>query len=871
MTKTLIIAEKPSVASDIAKSLGGFKKEKDFWESDDYVLTSAVGHLLEIKEPEEYEVKRGKWTFNHLPVIPSHFDSSPIAKTSSQLRLVTKLIKRKDVSALINACDAGREGELIFRLIAEHAKNKKPIQRLWLQSMTPNAIREGFNNLRSDEEMLPLAQAARSRAEADWLVGINGTRAMTAFNSQNGGFFLTTVGRVQTPTLSIVVEREKEIRNFIPRSYWEVHGAFQCANGTYEGRWIDKTFKKDPADPEKNAVRIWDKKQAEAIVAACQGKQGIVTEESRPATQVSPQLFDLTSLQREANARFGFSAKRTLDAAQRLYEQHKALTYPRTDSRHLPEDYIGTCYQTMAALSGQTAYKPFADMVTANKWIHPNRRIFDNRKISDHFAIIPTLQPLKTTREDDQKLYDMVVRRFLAVFFPAAEFQVTTRYTDIGEHRFLSNGRVMTKPGWMAVYGKETQVNNGKDSEKTLVPVKNKETVSAEDIRANGESTKPPARFTEATLLGAMERAGKMVENDELAEAMKEKGLGTPATRASIIEGLLKEYLTREGRELIPTPKAFQLMTLLNGLGIQELTKPELTGEWEYQLSQMEKGQISREEFMQHIAGMAEDIVGQAKEYDGDTVPGDYAVLKTPCPQCGGVVQENYKRFACTHCDFSITKMPGARMFSIPEVEELLEKRQIGPLQGFRAKTGFPFAAILKIAEDPEKGGLRMEFDFGQPKEDEAEPFDPTGKTPVGTCPACKGNVYDTGMAYQCEHNLSKEKTCKFRSGRIILQQEIAPEQMTKLLTEGKTDLLEGFISKRTNRPFKAYLEMGKAGKIGFKFEESTAKKTSRRATTKAAEAKAETAEKPAKKTATSAKKATTAKKTTRTRKTTKA
>lgn len=859
MTKTLIIAEKPSVASDIAKSLGGFTKEKDFWESDDYVLTSAVGHLLEIKEPEECEVKRGKWTFNHLPVIPPKFDSSPIAKTSSQLRLVTRLIKRKDVGALINACDAGREGELIFRLIAEHAKNKKPIQRLWLQSMTPNAIREGFKNLRSDEEMLPLAEAARSRAEADWLVGINGTRAMTAFNSQNGGFFLTTVGRVQTPTLSIVVEREKQIQNFVPRNYWEVHAAFNCANSSYEGRWINKTFKKDPADAEKTNVRLWTESEAQAIVDACRGKHGIVTEESRPATQISPQLFDLTSLQREANARFGFSAKRTLDAAQRLYEQHKALTYPRTDSRHLPEDYIGPCYQIMGALGGQATYKPFADQVTANKWIHPNRRIFDNKKISDHFAIIPTLQPLKTTREDDQKLYDMVIRRFLAVFFPAAEFQVTTRYTDVGEHRFLSNGRVMTKPGWLAIYGKEAQVSTGKESDKTLVPVNNKENVNTQDVWSKGESTKPPARYTEATLLGAMERAGKLVDDGDLAGAMEGKGLGTPATRAAIIEGLLKEYLTREGRELVPTPKAFQLMTLLNGLGIRELTLPELTGEWEYQLAQMEKGQISRDEFMKRIAGMAENIVGHAKEYDGDTVPGDYATLKTPCPQCGGCVKENYKRFACTSCDFSITKMPGSRMFSIPEVEDLLEKRQIGPLQGFRAKTGFPFAAILKITEDPEKGGLRMEFDFGQPKEDDAEPFDPTGKTPVGACPVCKGNIYDTGMAYQCEHALGKEKTCKFRSGRIILQQEIAPEQMTKLLTEGKTDLLQGFISKRTNRPFKAYLEMGKGGKIGFKFEEAAKKTTKRAASKTTTETAAETAATPAKKPA--AKKTTRAKK----------
>lgn len=865
MTKTLIIAEKPSVANDIAKSLGGFTKQGDYLESDDYVLTSAVGHLLEIKAPDEYEVKRGKWTFSHLPVIPPKFALEPIAKTAPRLKLLAKLIRRKDVSTLVNACDAGREGELIFRLIAEYTKAKQPIKRLWLQSMTPAAIREGFKHLRTDEEMQSLAKAARSRAEADWLVGINGTRAMTAFNSQNGGFFLTTVGRVQTPTLSIVVEREKQIRDFVPRNYWEVHATFKCDKGTYEGRWLDTAFKKDALDPEKRAERLWSREAADRIVAACMGKQGIVTEESRPATSLSPALFDLTSLQREANARFGFSAKRTLDTAQRLYEQHKALTYPRTDSRHLPEDYRQTCRQTMKALCENPDFKPFAEQVLANQWIRPNKRIFDNKKISDHFAIIPTLQPLKTQREDDRKLYELVVRRFLAVFFPAAEFQVTTRYTDIAGHRFRSDGRIMTKPGWMAVYGKEAPATTN-TNERSLVPVKDKENVLAESVWTDGLTTKPPARFTEATLLSAMEGAGKLVD-DDLREAMKGKGLGTPATRASIIEGLLKEYLQREGKELVPTPKAFQLMTLLNGLGIQELTMPELTGEWEFQLAQMEKGNLSREEFMQHIAGMTEDIVNQAKEYDGDTVPGDYAVLKTPCPQCGGQVQENYRRFACTKCSFSITKTPGSRMFSIPEVEELLANRQIGPLQGFRAKTGFPFAAILKITENPETGGLQMAFDFGQPKEEDAVLLDFTGKTPVGLCPKCKGNVYDTGKAYLCEHAIGKEKSCTFRSGRTILQQEIPPEQMAKLLSEGQTDLLTGFISNRTNRPFKAYLELGRGGKINFKFEEPTTKTAARKntpaknAAVKTSTSTTSTGKKPAKKASAAAKARTVRKK----------
>ncbi|HYD96592.1 MAG TPA: DNA topoisomerase III [Noviherbaspirillum sp.] len=827
MTKTLIIAEKPSVANDIAKALGGFTKHDEYFESDEYVLSSAVGHLVEIAVPEEYDVKRGKWTFTHLPMIPPHFALTPIAKTESRLKVLNKLLKRKDVTAVVNACDAGREGELIFRLIMQYAKAKQPIRRLWLQSMTPAAIRDGFARLREDRDMLPLADAARCRSEADWLIGINGTRAMTAFNSKDGGFYLTTVGRVQTPTLSIVVEREEKIKNFVPRDYWEVRAEFVCAAGVYEGRWLDTRFKKDETDPEKKPERLWSKAAADSIVAACRGKQGTVTEESKPATQLSPALFDLTSLQREANARFGFSAKNTLGLAQALYEKHKVLTYPRTDSRHLPEDYLNTVQQTLEVVAENHNYHQFAKQIIDKKWVKPNKRIFDNSKISDHFAIIPTLQAPKNLSEPEQKLYDMVVRRFMAVFFPAAEYLVTTRMTEVSGHSFKTEGKVMTNPGWLAIYGKEAANDDDKDNAGTLVPVARGETVHTDKVNANGLVTKPPARYSEATLLSAMEGAGKLVEDEGLREAMAGKGLGTPATRAAIIEGLLNEkYLLREGRELIPTAKAFQLMTLLRGLGVDELTLPELTGEWEYKLAQMERGQISREEFMREIAQMTQIIVKRAKEYDKDTIPGDYATLKTPCPNCGGVVKENYRRFACTKCEFSMTKIPGSRQFEIAEVEELLQKREIGPLQGFRSKMGRPFAAILKIVRDEENNNYKLEFDFGQAQEDDesGEGVDFSNQPVLGPCPKCGSGVYEMGLAYVCEKTVAKPKACEFRSGRIILQQEIVPEQMAKLLNDGRTDLLPGFISQRTRRPFKAFLVKDKNGKVSFEFEERKAK-----------------------------------------------
>ena len=823
--KALIIAEKPSVANDIAKALGGFTKHDEYFESEDYLLSSAVGHLLEIAAPDQYEVKRGKWSFTNLPVIPPHFDLRPIPKTESRLKVLQKLIKRKDVNRLINACDAGREGELIFRLITQHAKASQKIERLWLQSMTPAAIREGFEKLRADQELLPLADAARCRSEADWLVGINGTRAMTAFNSKSGGFFLTTVGRVQTPTLSIVVQREEQVRKFVPKNYWEVRAEFIAAAGIYEGRWINPEFKKDPSDPDARENRLWSEAAAKSIAAACRNKKGVVREESKPATQLAPQLFDLTSLQREANARFGFSAKNTLGLAQALYERHKVLTYPRTDARALPEDYIDTVHKTIEGLGDHsTDYKAFAQTILKGdgkkSWVKPNKRIFDNSKISDHFAIIPTLEAPKNLSEPEQKLYDLVVRRFLAVFYPAAEYQVTTRITEVSGHHFKTEGRILVEPGWLSVYGKASQ------TEDELVPVQKNEAVQNETIELVALKTKPPARYTEASLLSAMESAGKWVDDDEMREAMAEKGLGTPATRAAIIEGLLAEkYIVREARELIPTAKAFQLMTLLRGLDVAELTQPDLTGTWEHKLALIEKGKLDRNTFMQEIAQMTQRIVKRAKEFNSDTIPGDYATMKTPCPHCGKSVKENYRRFACESCGFTISKTPGGRAFEYEEVEVLLKDKTIGPLQGFRSKMGRPFAAIIKLVEIPlddtdyPNAGFKLEFDFGGSSSDDGESIDFTGKEALGVCPKCSGAVYEDGMRYLCEHNSGPTKTCDFKTGKVVLQQEISAEQIKKLLKDRKTDLLTNFKSNRTGRGFKAYLALDATGKIGFEFE----------------------------------------------------
>ncbi|MFZ4626104.1 MAG: DNA topoisomerase III, partial [Rhodoferax sp.] len=530
-----------------------------------------------------------------------------------------------------------------------------------------------------------------------------------------------------------------------------------------------------------------------------------------------------------------------LSIAQSLYERHKALTYPRTDSRALPEDYLPVVKQTFEMLSNSSMphLAPHALTALSGNYIKPGKRVFDNAKVSDHFAIIPTLQAPSGLSETEQKIYDLVVRRFMAVFFPAAEFLITTRISNAVGHSFKTEGKVLVKPGWLAIYGKEAaaeQPENGDKSAGNLVPVAPGELVNVKSVDPKALKTRPPARYSEATLLGAMEGAGKTVEDDELREAMQEKGLGTPATRSSIIEGLISEvYMLREGRELIPTAKAFQLMTLLRGIGVEELSKAELTGEWEYKLNQMEQGKLKRDTFMAEIAVMTERIVKKAKEYDRDSVPGDYVTLAAPCPNCGGIVRENYRRYTCTGadghsdgCGFSFGKTPAGRTFEPTEVEQFLRDRKIGPLNGFRSKAGWPFSAEMLIKFDEESKNYKLEFDFGDDKaaEESGEPVDFSAQQTLGPCPKCGAAIFEHGKNYVCEKSVPTRGQpipgCDFKSGQIILQQPIERAQMHKLLTTGKTDLLEKFVSMRTRRAFKAMLAWdATAGKVNFEFAPS--------------------------------------------------
>src|SRR5437764_13086109 len=706
--------------------------------------------------------------------------------------------------------------------------------------MKPEAIRDAFARLRSDAEMQPLASAARSRNEADWLVGINATRAFTLRLSGGRGSTVTSLGRVQTPTLAIIVDRENKIKEFKPRELHEIIGTFRAAAGEYDGRWFDEAFNKDEEEAERTkrllhrlqlnlpaaerrldsengslwdehraAPRLWHHEIAEVIHRKCSGKQGVVKlEEKKPTTQVAPQLYDLTALQREANSRLGFSAKRTLQIAQALYEKHKAITYPRTDSRALPEDYLSTVKSTLGKIDN-----PFARKVLDNNWVKSNKRIFNNAKVGDHFAIIPTGAASGSLDDYERRVFDLVAKRFVAVFFPSAQYENTTRITRVEGEPFKTEGKILVAPGWLEVYSREAA---SEKPEENLPPVNQGERVATIGIDIKTDQTKPPARYSEATVLSAMEGAGKLVDDEELREAMKEKGLGTPATRASIIETLISaHYLTRQGKELQPTAKAIQTITLLKS-AVPELTSAELTGEWEFRLREIEHRKLTRDAFMRDIRHLTEEIVGKAKHFHPDEHMPDSEPFGT-CPKCGSTIVERFKSFHCTNeeCDFTIWKTIAGRLLSREEFEILVRDRHVGPLGGFRSKKGKRFHAVLKLSEE-----FKTEFDFGPNGQENGavQPVDFSSQEPLGKCPKCGGRVFELGMSYICENSAGPNKTCDFRSGKVILQRAIDPEQIKKLLATGKTDLLERFISRK-GRPFKAYLVLTDKGAVGFEFE----------------------------------------------------
>jgi DNA topoisomerase III len=720
MGKTLVVAEKPSVGRDIAAALPGTFKassDKSHLTGDDYVITWTVGHLVGLADPEKYDPKLKKWRYADLPIVPSKFKLVPNdAKAEKQLKAIHRLMRDDEIDMIVNACDAGREGELIFAYTYETSKSKKPVKRLWLSSMTRKAIQEAFQRLRDGDEFHNLEAAARARSEADWVVGMNATRAATIrLRSAFDG--AVSLGRVQTPTLALVVRRELEIRAFVPEPYWLVEAKFGAEKGDYAGRYM-------------GGRRLKEEAEATAIVEATRDKPGTITKLEKKEEREQPNLlYDLTTLQRHANTLFGFSARRTLSAAQALYERHKAITYPRTNSKFLSGDLVAEIKPTAEFVGHNERYRKAAEYVMALESL-PLQRVVNDARVTDHHAIIPTRSDhvLDKMSEDERKIYDLVAKRFLGIFHPDAVFERTRVETTVEEHIFRTSGRILVEAGWRGVYGEEIQSRDGKDDDaggdQMLPELTDGESVKTLSVDSLRKDTQPPRRYTEASLLGAMEAAGKDIDDDEMREAMKERGIGTPATRASIIERLVDVgYMEREGRALHATEKGVQVIGLL---GQHALTSAELTGDWERRLNLIEHGDDTRPAFMKDIAKFAEDTIQELDKLKGVKI--ERANLG-PCPVCGRDIIENRKGYSCWSredpgCGFVIWKNKAGKTLPASVVKELIESlresrergedpgvgRTKGQVTGFRGRSGRTFRAKLKL-EQNEEGKWRVEFD----------------------------------------------------------------------------------------------------------------------------------------------------------------
>jgi DNA topoisomerase III len=750
MPKTLVICEKPSVARDLVAALPGrFAESNDLFESDEYVIGFAVGHLVEQVDPDSYDARFKRWKFEDLPIVPDEFRYEPRdAKAGKQLKSLHAAMRRKDIDGLVNACDAGREGELIFKLILQTAKVDKPVRRAWFSSMTKSAIRDAFENLRDDAELRPLEDAARSRSESDWLIGMNATRAATTrIGSPRSP---VSLGRVQTPTLAMIVRRDLEINAFVPEDYWQVQAQFEtAASERYLGMW-----------QQGSSNRLRTAEEADRIAALAQGADAVVESvERKPLVEQPPLLYDLTTLQREANQRYGFTAKRTLAAAQGCYERHKVLTYPRTASRYISSDLVSSLPSVIArVVAADPAYEKAAAAISGLALL-PTARAVNDAKVGDHHAIIPTdeTHTLSGLSSDERRIYDMVARRFLAIFHPASESEQTVVWTAIGEERFRSRGKVLVVAGWRAAYGEEAlPADEGKveeDAEQRLPKLEEGQAVTCAEAEALAKQTKPPARYNESSLLRAMETAGKLVEDDEAAEAMKESGLGTPATRAATIERLIDAaYLEREGKQLRATPKAVGIVTTL---GDHDLTSPALTGEWERRLVKIEAGEESRDVFMRDIKQFTEETVAWFADKDRTAMRVERRVVG-PCPRCDGEIVERPKSYSCTSwkskaepgCGYTLWKEVGGRTITFEEAVEYVAK-------GISADDIKPERVV------------------------------------IGPCPTpdCGGEIIERTKSYGCTSWKSRSETgCGFVIWRKAGGKDVTREGATEMVREGRTN-----------------------------------------------------------------------------------
>jgi DNA topoisomerase-3 len=869
VSKALVITEKPSVARDIADVLGGFEDHDGYYESDEYVVTFAVGHLFELLEPEEVDEKYKAWTLEVLPILPGDegFKLKPKKGQSERIRTIKKLLARDDVDRVVNACDAGREGELIFREIVKYLGSDKPVERLWLQSMTPAAIRNGFGHLRPGSELDGLAAAAECRAYSDWLIGMNSTRALTKRFASKKEKTAWSAGRVQTPTLALLVERELEVLAHVPKPYWRIEAEFAHGDHRYKGTWFDPAFEAGD-DEDARDDRIFDELKARRIAEAVNGRAGVAEETRKPSRESAPPLFDLTSLQREGNRRFGWSARRVLNAAQRCYERHKILTYPRTDSRCLPSDYRETVNGVLESLAGaESLGEEFADYARSaerlrGQGLENEGRIFDDGGISDHFAIIPTGElPSAPLTGDDRRLFDLVVRRFLGAFHPPAVWERIERTSEVEGERFRTRARSLVEPGWRAVLPAASE-----DAESVAlaplaaeaspkgIPVDNVEATAEE------EATKPPPRITEARLLSLMENAGKQIDDEDLAAVLHEKGLGTPATRAEIIENLIRKgYVVRVGKALRPTVKGIRLIDSLKRIHIDRLASPQLTGELEQHLLEVEKGGRTPERFLEEVTTYAVEVVERAKTFDYEELYGDDPPLGM-CPYSGRPVVEDAWFYTCKKdpgtpreakadpdcpnptCPLLMWKDTSGRYLNREAIEALLKEGRTPELDGFTARNGRTYRGYLEIDEEESKLVVRSS---GWNEESTSEiPEYEVNEEPLATCPACKkAQVVETSTQFICADKLKdetewerkkaaaraagekaprrkpgeKDQICGFVLPRTVCKREITRDEAQAYIQNGRTELMTDFTS-RFGRPFSAVLFLKENGRHGFEF-----------------------------------------------------
>lgn len=826
-SKWLIITEKPTVAADIAKTLKGFEKHKEYYESDEYYLTWAVGHLVEFLEPQEIDVKYKRWLLKDLPILPETFEYKVKKGQTERLNQIKALAKKADVAGYVNACDAGREGELIFREIFDWCKQDKPFKRLWLQSLTASSIKQEFKSLKDGHAFDNLADAARSRSESDWLIGINGTRGVTKRLSTKKNIGVWSVGRVQTPTLALLVKREFSVLQHRPKPYFTFEGTFSTVSHQYLGIWFDPT-KQDEED------RILSQVQLQEISKTCEQKKqhAHATEVRKESREIAPGLFDLTLLQRESNRRFGMTATRTLQAAQRLYEKHKLLTYPRTDSRYLPEDYVDKVNEILQTYSADKIEYTNISKKILSKGLLNQDRVFNNKLVSDHFAIIPTGENIHAKLDgDDARVYDLVVKRFLAAFMPHAVWDKIERITQIDTHHFRTRAQDLKIPGWREAYGLDT-------AEESRLPILNNDgagstSVQVDKLESKSFLTKPPARYSEAKLLSLMESCGKSVEDEELAEALLEKGLGTPATRADIIENLIiKDYIVRAGKTLRPTFKGIRLVDILSRIPIEMLAKVELTGEMEFDLKQIEKGHKSRDDFMKSMRMFASETTERIKTFQYDDLYKDKKSLGL-CPLCHkGEVYEEFWSYKCSlntqfekksdkgHasslCSFVLWKEKNARYVDQDLVRDVLQGKIIGPLEFPQMSGGASYEEYVTLL--PERGIVFCTPE-GIPKEQETKASDEVIHTEEikETFLKIPGLLKVTNKFYLCEFETGKKKKIVSRMPRVLCTREMSLDEYKEFILLGQTQPFLDFKSKK-GRAFSAFLKLKQNGNFEFKF-----------------------------------------------------